>query len=125
MSIGRPLSDFTTEMNSLYKITLDMSGWDKTAIQVSSPVVGAIFVYASNNGNFINGLQQGDAKLAIDFMPIQAVNLATGVATNTITAAGLYRTTIDAQYLRLQGNPTTGTTITNVYKILLFNSKID
>ena len=47
----------------------------------------------------------------------------TGTATAVITAAGNYSVPVNAQFLRLQGNPTTGATITNVYKLLLFHSK--
>ena len=125
MAIGRPLSDFSQTMNSVYKITLDMSGWSQTTIQVVAPITGVLYVYSSNDGDFVNGSQQGNASLAINFTPTEVTNLATHAVVNSISAAGLYKADINAQYLRLQGNPTTGGTITNVYKLLLFNSKID
>lgn len=125
MGLSRPLGDYATELNSQYKITLDMSGYDKSTIQIVAPIAGVIYVYSSNDGNFVNGVQQGNAKLAINFTPTEVTNLATHAVVNTISAAGLYKYDVNAQYLRLQGNPTTGATITNVYKILLLNSKID
>lgn len=123
MALGYVVGDDSQTFNSVYKITRDMSGWDKTTIQVVAPVSGTIFVYASNDGNYVKGVQQGDAKLAINFSPIEVTNLATHAVTNTITAAGLYKADINAQYLRLQGSPAASGT--SVYKILLFNSKID
>lgn len=123
MGLGRPLSDFSKTMNSVYKISLDMSGWTETTIQVVAPMVGTLFVYGTNDGDFVNGSQQGNATLAINYTPLQTTNLATGTAANTIIAAGLYKTNIDAQFLRLQGSPV-GAGM-SVYKLLLFNSKID
>lgn len=124
MALGHLIQDQAPTFNSVYKITLDMSNWDKTNVQVVAPITGTLYVYASNDGDQVTGVQMGDASLAINFTPIQATNLATGAATNVITAAGNYSVPINAQFLRLQGNPTTGATITNVYKLLLFNSKI-
>ncbi len=123
MAIGKPLPDYASEFNSLYKITLDVSGWTTTTIQVVAPIGNAILVYGSNDANAVQGVTQGNAKLAINFTPIQAVNLATGNAVSSINAAGLYTVTDNAQFLRLQGAPAASGT--NVYKLLLFNSKID
>ena len=121
MAIGRPL-DQTRDFNSVYKITLDMSGWDKTTINVVAPISGAIYVYGTNDGGAVQGVTDGNAQLAINFNPVQVTNLATGTATNSISAAGDYKYEVNAQYLRLQGSP--ATTPTNVYKLLFLHSKI-
>jgi hypothetical protein len=121
MALGKPLGDFTKQFNSTYNITLDMSGWDKTTVQTSGAVLGTINIQGSNDGG-ANASNQGDAQLAINFTPIQAKNLATGSMVNAIYGAGLFEIDINAQYLRLQGAP--AGTPTNVYRILLFNSKI-
>jgi len=123
MGLGHSIQDQAPVINSLYKITLDMSNWDKTNVQIVAPITGALYVYASNDSDQVTGIQQGNASLAINFTPIQATNLATGTATAVITAAGNYSVPVNAQFLRLQENPTTGATITNVYKLLLFHSK--
>ena len=124
MGLSRPIGDLSATLNSVYNITQDLSGWDKVDIQVVAPVTGSLYVYGSNDADAVTGVQMGNASLAINFTPIQATNLATGAATNVITAAGNYKVDVNAQFLRLQGNPTTGATITNVYKLLLFNSKV-
>lgn len=123
MGLSRPLGDFAQEYNSVYKITLDLSGWDRTTIGVVAPIGNAILVYGSNDANAVLGVQQGNAELAINFTPIQVTNLATGAATTSISAAGNYKYDVNTQFLRLQGSPASAGT--NVYKLLLFNSKID
>jgi hypothetical protein len=85
-------------------------------------VNGAIIVYGSNDSGY-GFVTQGNASLAINFTPVQVTNLATGAAVNSISAAGLYKYDVNAQFMRLQGSPAAAGT--NVYKILLFNSKID
>ncbi len=122
MGLSRPLGDYATEFNSQYKITLDLSGWDRTDINVIPPFSGAINVYGTNDGGAIQGVTQGNAKLAINFTPVEVTNLATHAVTNAITTAGNYRYDVNAQFLRLQAVPPSDGT--NVYKLLLFNSKI-
>lgn len=124
MGLSRQLLDQTPLLNSVYKITLDMSGWDRTTVQVVPYIYGAIYVYGSNDPNAVQGVQMGNAELAINFTPVQATNLATGTAVNAITAAGNYKVDVNTRFLRFQGNPITGATITNVYKILFNHSKV-
>lgn len=121
MALGRPL-DMTNDFNSVYQITNDMSGWDKTTVQIVGPMSGVIYVYGTNDGNSLQGVRDGDAQLATNFTPIQATNLATGTAVTSISAAGNYKVDVNAQFLRLQGNP--AATPTNVYRLFMFNSKI-
>lgn len=122
MGLNRPLADLAQTFNSVYNITLDLSGWDKTTIQVVAPMSGAIVVYNTNDSGAIQGVTQGNAELAINFNPVQVTNLATGTATNSISAAGDYKYEVNAQFLRLQGSP--ADTPTNVYKLLINNQKV-
>lgn len=122
MAIGHQVPDQSRLFNSVYKITRDMSGWDKSTVQVVAPIVGSIYVYGSNDGDAVQGVQQGDASLAINFNNIQATNLATGVATNVISAAGSYSVPINNQFVRLQGSPAGAGS--SVYKLLIFDSKV-
>ena len=122
MAIGRPNLDYTRDFNSQYNITLDMSGWDKTTVQVVGPMLGTINLQGSNDGGQTN-YQSANAQLAINFTPIQGKNLTTGTSTNAIYGPGLFEIDINAQYLRLQGSP--ADTPTSIYRLLLFNSKID
>lgn len=124
MGVGKWIpDDLTTPFNSLYQISRDVSGWDKMTVQVVAPVLGTIYLYGTLDSGRNNQNTQGNAALAINYTPIQATNLSTGVATNTITAAGMYTVAAaNQQFVRLQGNPAASPT--NVYRILIFESKI-
>lgn len=122
MALNRPLADFAQEFNSLYKITLDLNGWDKSTLQIESPFSGQITALATNDGGAITGVTQGNAQLAINFVPVQVKNLLTGTSSAYIYGAGLYEYDVNAQFLRLQGTPAGAGT--SVYKLLLNNQKI-
>ena len=40
MALNYQSKNYASDINSVYKITLDMSGWDKTTIQVQAPLAG-------------------------------------------------------------------------------------
>lgn len=122
MGLSYQSGNYARDFNSVYNITLDMSGWDRTAVQIVSPITGTLYVYGSNDSGALLGVREGDASLATNFNPIQAVNLATGVATNVISAAGTYKVDINDQYLRLQGSPAGAGS--SVYGILFNHSKV-
>lgn len=121
MGINRQL-DGTQRFNTVYNITLDMSGWDKTTLQVKSPITGVLFVYGTNDGGALQGVRDGMPQNATNFTPILATNLSTGTAAATIATAGEYKIPIDAQYLRIQGNP--AATPTNVYGLFFNHNKV-
>lgn len=107
--------DGTNEYKTnIYSITLDMSGWEETTVQLVGPVASAVFVYGSNDANALQGVRDGNASLAINFTAIQATPLSTGTAGSSMAAAGEYKINIDARFLRLQGGGA------NVYR-MLFN----
>lgn len=118
MALGYP-ADLTNDYKSgIYNIQLDMSGWDKTTIQVVAPVAAPIYVYGSNDPNAVLGVQDGNAELAINFTPIQATSLATGTAANSFSTAGNYKVDVNARFLKIAGGGA------NVYKMIAFHSKI-
>lgn len=122
MAVGRPsLDDLTTPFNSVYQIYRDLSGWDKCTIQVVGPVLGRINIFGTNDSGAQLQTTQGNARLAINYTPIQATDLSTGTAVNAIYGPGLFTVTVNAQFMKLQGSP--ATTPTNVYRLLLFNEK--
>lgn len=121
MAIGKNLGDLSGGFNSTYNITLDVSGWDKATIHTSGAVLGTVNILGSNDGG-ANAVSQGDAILATNFTTIQAKDLATGTMVNAIYGAGLFEVDVNAQYLRLQGSPAAAGT--NIYKLIVFNSKI-
>lgn len=118
MALGKNFDVTRDYKNNIYSITLDMSGWDKTTINVAAPIAAPISVYGSNNGGAQQGITDGNAQLATAFTPILATNLATGTTATTISSAGNYSVNVNAQYLRLQGGGA------NVYSIQLFHTKV-
>jgi len=121
MGLSYQTGNYAREFNSVYNVTLDMSGWDRTTIEVVAPVLGTINLQGSNDGGGTN-YQSANAQLAINFSPIQAKNLTTGLSANAIYGAGLFEVDINAQYLRLQGAP--AGTPTNIYRLIFNHSKI-
>lgn len=123
MGLGKQITDdLTTTFNSVYQLNRDVSGYDKLTIQVSGTMLGTAYIYGTIDSGASQGVNQGNAALAINYTPIQATNLATGSAVTSITSAGMY--TVNAsnqQFVRIQGNP--AGTPTNIYRILLWESK--
>ena len=99
---------------NIYSITLDMSGWTKTTIQVEAPVAAPLFVYGSNDSNPIQGVRDGDASTARNFVKLATLNLSSttpATLVDTISAAGSFEVDINNRFLRVQGGGA------NVYKI--------
>lgn len=118
MALNRQV-DLTREYkNNIYNVKLDMSGWDRTTVQVVAPIANPIYVYGSNDPNALQGVRDGNAELAINFTPIQAVNLATGTAVSSMAAAGEYKIDINARFLKLEGGGA------DVYRLLANHAKI-
>lgn len=118
-----PAQDLTKTFNSVYQINRDVSGWDKMTVQVVAPILGTMYLYGTIDSGYQQQTTQGNASLAINYTPIQALRLSDRTRVSSIAAAGMY--TIDAaeqQFVRLQGNP--AGTPTNVYRLLIFQSKI-
>lgn len=122
MGLARTPIDLTQEYKqNIYNISLDVSGWDTVTFQVLAPVSGTITIYGTLN----DGMSQGSlypsenygANRARDWSTVQAANLATGAAVNTISAAGLYAVPVNTTYLRLSGGG-------DVYGLFQFMSKI-
>lgn len=121
MALSRNTGDQSQVFNTQYNISFDMSGWDRSTIQVVAPMSGTLYPYASNDPNALKGVRDGNASLATNFTTVQVTNLATGSAVTAITAAGEYKYDVNAQFLRLQGNP--AATPTSVYRLILNHSK--
>lgn len=120
MGLSYQTKNYANTFNSVYNVTLDMSGWDRTTIEAVGPVLGTLNLQATNDGGGTN-YASSNAQLAINFSPIQAKNLATGTMVNAIYGAGLFEVPIDAQYLRVQGAPAGSPT--SIYRLIFNHSK--
>jgi hypothetical protein len=114
-------TDLTGEYKqNVYSITLDMSGWQKTTIQVEAPVAAPLFVYGSNDASAIQGVRDGDASTARNFVQLATLNVGTttpATLVSSISSAGAYEVDINARFLRVQGGGA------NVYKIMFNHYK--
>lgn len=110
--------DWTYNINNQKQVTMDIGEWDRVTAQFIAPIVGTIYPYGSLDGGTIRGVTNGNAALATNFTPIQVVNLATGSAVSSITAAGLYKADVNFKYLKFSGGGI------SVYKMITDNMKI-
>lgn len=108
--------------DNIYNIALDVSGWDTVNLQVLAPVAGTMYIYGTLNDGMSHGsLYASDnygADRARDWQAVQAVELATGTATTSITAAGIYSVPVNFPYLKVGGGGA------NVYGLFQSNIKI-
>lgn len=117
MAISKPL-DLTNDYKAnVYNIKLDMSGWDRTTIQVVAPIAAPVNIYGSNDPNALQGVRDGNAELAINFTAVQATNLATGAAVTQMATAGNYKVDVNTRFLMFSGGGA------NVYRILANHTK--
>jgi hypothetical protein len=121
MAISRYVDlTYNYKVNNLYSVNVDLAGWDRTTIHVEPPIQGTIYVYGSNDAGDVQGITEGNAKLATSFSPIQAVNLATGGLVSSIVSAGVYKVDANARFLQISGGAGT-----NIGRLLLLHTKID
>ena len=109
--------DWTYNINNQRFVNLDIGEWDRVTIGVVAPITGTAYIYGSIDGGELQGVTQGNAALATNFTPVQAVNLATGSAVTSITAAGNYQLDVNTKYIRVGGGGL------SVYKLLTFQTK--
>ncbi len=122
MGLAHTPIDLTQQYKqNIYNIALDVSGWDTVTFQVVAPVAGVLSIYGTLNDGMAQGVLYPSnnyaADRATDWSAVQAVNLATGTAVNTISAAGLYAVPVNTTYLKLAGGG-------DIYGLIQFNSKI-
>ena len=128
MGLSRPLgANLAAQYNSVYNITLDLSGWDKTTIEVIGPSVGTTYIYGTNDGGDLQGVRYGDAAHALNFNPIQATKLSDGTKVSSIAAvsagqSAAYEVDVNEQFLRLQASPNGAGS--SIYRLNIVNYKI-
>ena len=122
MGVAKTLDLTQQYKQNVYNIALEVSGWDTVNLQVLAPVAGTLYIYGTLN----DGMSQGSlyptdnyaADRARDWTAVQAVELATGTATTSITGAGIYSVPVNFPYLKVGGGGA------NVYGLFQNNIKI-
>lgn len=98
-------------------INIDLSGWDYCVVQLVGPS-GTINFLSSNDDGSVTGSVQGGPLAALNFTAVQGTNLATGAASTSGAAGGLWKFNVIGRFLQLSGSSVTAT------KILVYLSKI-
>jgi len=121
MSVGKNMDITQQYKQSIYNLPMDVSGWDTVTFQFVAPIESAVYIYGSLNDGMAQGvLYPNDnygAGRATDWVGVQAVNLATGAAVNSVSTAGAYAVPVNTPFLKLGGGG-------DVYGLFQFNSKI-
>jgi len=109
--------DVTSDFNVDSKVQLDTGGFDYAVVQIVSPSGTVDFKHTNDSGD-IEGVSDGSAVSAANFVTVQGTNLASGSAVSSLAASGLVRFGYIGRYLQLSGTSVTATKIlVRLYKI--------
>lgn len=114
--ISNLIWDAAIDFNNGSNIVLDISKWENVVVQFVTPS-GAISFTATNDGGDVRGVSGENPATATNFLAVQGINLATGVAATSASADGAFRFGIVGKYLKLAGSAVT------VAKLLIFETK--
>lgn len=118
MGLSKTLDQTRNYKGGNYNLIVDVSGWDNTTFQFVAPVNGTINITGSSDmGSPQVASGYYNPNLAQNFTAIQAINLSTGGAVTSVTAAGQYSISNKMQFIRLSGGG-------DVYKLIQTNTKI-
>lgn len=108
------IEDVTNDFNDGGSSTLDIGGWDFVVVQLVAPV-GTTSFFTSNDSGAVQGVSDGNATSADNFIAVSGTNLATAAGATTLAAAGLIKFTGVGRYLRITGT-SAGKVIIRMYK---------
>lgn len=98
--------DVTDAFNADNGYVQDVSGWDYAVWQFVNPS-GTIDIKATNDGRAVEGRTDGNSSLATNFQTVQATLLTDGTSVTSVSAAGLYKTTVVGRYVKFGGSGAT------------------
>ncbi|SRR5574343_1517882 len=108
--------DCTAEFNANGFYNAEIGEWDWVTVQLVSPAATVTFNTTNDSGD-IQGVSDGNAKSATNWIACQGTNLNSGSAVSTLNASGLVRFAVIGRFLQLSGTTAT--------KIILKFSKIE
>jgi hypothetical protein len=109
--------DITDDFNVDSEAQLDTGGFDYAIVQLVNPS-GTVNFKHSNDAGAIQGVSDGSAVSATNFIALQGTNLATGTGVTSLAASGLVRFSYYGQFLQLSGTSVTATKVlVRLYKI--------
>lgn len=113
------IQDITTQFNQNEgEWNMDVGGWDYAVVQLVTPTASVSFETSNDSGD-IEGISDGSAISATNFISVQGINLTTGTGVTSLAASGLVRFQGIGQYLRFDSAPGTSATkvLVRLYKI--------
>jgi hypothetical protein len=109
--------DVTDDFNADSDVKLDTGGFDYAIVQLVSPSGTVNFLHTNDSGA-IEGVSDGSAVSATNFVAVQGTNLAAGTAVTSLAASGLVRFGYIGRFLQLSGTSVTATKVlVRLYKI--------
>lgn len=109
--------DVTDDFNADSDVKLDTGGFDYAIVQLVSPS-GTVSFKHSNDAGAIQGVSDGSAVSATNFVTLQGTNLASGSGVTSLAASGLVRFSYCGQFLQLSGESVTADKVlVRLYKI--------
>lgn len=116
MSVER-IIDVTADINANGRCHLDIGGFDYCVVQLVSPNTTATFS-STNDGGDIQGVSDGNAVAATNWVAVQGTNLNSGSAVTSLASSGIVRFSYVGQYFKIEGPGLTVTkAIIRLYKI--------
>jgi hypothetical protein len=109
--------DVTADFNADSKVQLDTGGFDYAIVHLVSPSGTVNFLHTNDSGD-VEGVSDGSAVSATNFVAVQGTNLASGTAVSSLAASGLVRFGYIGRFLQLSGESVTVTkALVRLYKI--------
>ena len=94
--------DVTGDINADGRAIIDIGGFDYAIVQLVSPTGTATFSTTNDSGD-IQGVSDGSAASATNFIDVQGTNLNSGSAVTTLAASGLVKFSYIGRYLKING----------------------
>lgn len=95
--------DITGDLNNNSIVQLDIGGWDYAVVQLVSPT-GTVTFSSTIDSGAIEGVSDGSAVSATNWIVTQGVNINSGTAVSTLATSGAVRFQGIGQFLQIAGN---------------------
>lgn len=104
------VQDVTADFNADSTVVLDTGGFDYSIVQLVNPSGTVNFTHTNDSGD-IEGVSDGSAVSATNFVTLMGTNLATQTGVTSLAASGLVRFEHYGRYLKLSGTSITASKV--------------
>lgn len=92
----------TADLNNNSICQLDVGGWETIVVQLVSPT-GTFTFNSTNDAGAAEGVSDGSAISATNWIAVQGTNLNSGSAVSTLAASGIVRFQNIGQFFQISG----------------------